>query len=169
MRERVTRGGDRSDLHPRPDPDDLTVAHRRALEGHLILSVDEVGSSGAPRERESAGDVVVVDMGLEDVSQPQALLVEQAQDSVDVPLGVHHEGDLAVVHEIAAVAQRGRVERDNRDHPGPPRCHPCRIPPWVSVYGNDCYPPGYSTRVSGGRIRPEADWRTAWSGRGAVN
>jgi hypothetical protein len=49
------------------------------------------------------------------VRQPQPPLTEQGQDAVDVPLRVHHEGNLAVVHQVAAVAQCGRLERDHGD------------------------------------------------------
>jgi hypothetical protein len=54
-------------------------------------------------------------MGLQDVGQPQVMRVEQRQDAVDVPLRVHHEGGLAVMDQVAAVAKRGRLERDYRD------------------------------------------------------
>jgi len=65
--ERVARGGDRGDPHPRPDLEGLTVAHGGPLEGHLVLGVDQVFRAGAPGKGQTAGDVVVVDVGLEDV------------------------------------------------------------------------------------------------------
>jgi len=122
--ERVARRGDRGDPHPRPDLDGFAVAHRGPLEGHLVLGVDQIRGAGAPGEGEAAGDVVVMDVGLEDVRQPQAILGEQGQDAVDVPLRVHHEGNLAVMHEVTAVAQRGRLQRDYGD--GIDVRHACR-------------------------------------------
>ena len=113
MGEGVAGGGDRAHAHPVPDLDDLAVAHRGAVEGHLVLAVDEVRGAGALRERQTAGDVVVVDVGLEDVGEAHAVLVEQVEDAVDVALRVDHEGDLAVVDEVAAVAER-RASRSVR-------------------------------------------------------
>ena len=46
-----------------------------AGEGHVVLAIDEVLGTGSLREREAAGDVVVVDVGLEDVREVQAVLV----------------------------------------------------------------------------------------------
>ena len=96
-----------------PDLDDLSVRDRGAVEGHLVLAVDEVVGTGALREGEATGDVVVVDVGLEDVGEAYAVLVEQGQDPVDVALRVDHDGDLAVVHEVGAVAERRRLDRDD--------------------------------------------------------
>ena len=75
----------------------------RGPRGHVVGCIDQVLRAGAAGQGKAAGDVVVVDVGLEDVGQPQALLLEQRQDAVNVALGVHHEGDLAVMDEVAAV------------------------------------------------------------------
>ena len=79
----------------------------------VVGGVDEVRGTGGLRQGEPAGDVVVVDVGLEDVGEPDAVLVEQAQHPVDVALRVDHERDLAVVDEVAAVA-RGWGSRSGR-------------------------------------------------------
>ena len=112
--ERVAGGCQRSDAHPSTHLDDLSVRHGGAGEGHVVLAIDEVLGTGALREGEAAGDVVVVDVGLEDVGEAHAVLVEQREDAVDVALRVDHEGDLAVVHEVAAVAEGGRLDGDDR-------------------------------------------------------
>ena len=54
-----------------------------------------------------------MDVGLEDVGEADAVLVEQGQHPVDVALRVDHEGDLAVVHEVAAVAERRGLDGDD--------------------------------------------------------
>ena len=93
------------DPHPVPDLDGLAVRDRGALEGDLVGGIDEVRRTGAPGQGEAAGDVVVVDVGLEDVGQPDLVLGQQVEDPVDVALRVDHERDLAVVDEVAAVTQ----------------------------------------------------------------
>src|SRR5690606_25470721 len=64
----------------------------------------------APRELEPAGDVVVVDVGLEDVGQRDAEVVEKVDDAVDVALRVDDGRDLAVGDEVAAVAEGGGLD-----------------------------------------------------------
>ena len=111
--EGVAGRGQRGDPHPVADRDGLAVADRGALEGDVVVLVDEVRRAGAAGERQPAGDVVVVDVGLEDVGEPDAVLLEQVQHPVDVALRVDHEGDLAVVDEVAAVAQRRGVDGED--------------------------------------------------------
>ena len=113
--ERVAGGSQRGDAHPSTHLDDLSVRNGGAVEGHVVLAVDEVLGTGALRESEPAGDVVVVDVGLEDVGEAHVVLLEQGEDAVDVALRVDHEGDLAVVHEVAAVAERRGLDRDDGD------------------------------------------------------
>ena len=112
--ERVAGGCQRSDAHPSTHLDDLSVRYGGAGEGHVVLPIDEVPGTGSLREREAPGDVVVVDVRLEHVREAYAVLVEEVEDAVDVALGVDHEGDVAVVHEIAPVAQGRRLDRDDR-------------------------------------------------------
>ena len=113
MGERVAGGRQRGDAHASTHLDDLSVRHGGAGEGHVVLAVDEVVGTGPLREREAAGDVVVVDVGLEDVGEAYAVLVEEGQHAVDVALRVDHERDLAVVHEVAAVAEGGGVDHED--------------------------------------------------------
>ena len=42
------------------------------------------------------------------------MFIQYVQDAVDVALRVDHKGDLAVVDHIRAVAERGRLDRDDR-------------------------------------------------------
>ena len=107
-------GRQRGHPHPAADLDRLAVTDRGPLEGDLVLGVDVVRRAGALGQSEAAGDVVVVDVGLEDVGQPHLVLLQQVQDAVDVALRVDHEGDLAVVDHVAAVAERGRLDRNDR-------------------------------------------------------
>ena len=57
------------------DLDDVAVADRDPLVGHRVGGVDVVRRAGRPRQRQAAGDVVVVDVGLEDVGDPDAGLL----------------------------------------------------------------------------------------------
>jgi hypothetical protein len=50
-----------------------------------------------------------VDVGLHHVADLQPALDDQVQDPVDVALGVHHDGDLAVGCQVAAVAETRRA------------------------------------------------------------
>jgi hypothetical protein len=93
--------------------DDVAGPDRVALVGDLVLGVDVVRRAGALGEGEAAGQVVVVDVGLEDVGEPRPRVVEQGEHAVDVALRVDHQGHLAVVHEVAAVAQGGSLDRDD--------------------------------------------------------
>ena len=94
------------------------------LEGDLVGRVHVVRRAGAPGQCQPAGHVVVVDVGLEDVGEPDVVFLEQVQHPVDVALRVDHERDLAVVDEVAAVAQGGRLDRDDGEvvaaHRSPP-------------------------------------------------
>ena len=87
----------------------------------------ETGSSALSRywaptcagQLEPAGHVVVVDVGLEDVGDPHAGRLGDAEDAVVVALRVDHQGDLAVVGQIGAVTQARGVQGENGDHGGP--------------------------------------------------
>jgi len=100
--------------HPIADLDDLAVTDRCAVEGDLVVGVDQVRRSRGPCQRDATGDVVVVDVGLEDMSQPNAVVPDDLQDAVDVALRVDDERHLAVVDEIAAVAERRCFDRADR-------------------------------------------------------
>ena len=65
---------------------------------------------------QTAGDVVVVDVGLEDVGDSHTRRRGQVEYAVDVPLWVDHERDLAVMGEVAAIPQRRGLDGDDGDH-----------------------------------------------------
>jgi hypothetical protein len=116
MREGVAGGGEHRDPHPVADPDDVAVAHRHPFEGDVVVGVDVVGRAGRLGQGEAAGHVVVVDVRLEHVGDPHARLGGQRQDAIDVALRVHHDGHFAVVGQVAAIAERGGVERNDGRH-----------------------------------------------------
>ena len=61
---------------------------------------------------QSAGDVVVMDVGLGDMRDPHTRVGDGLVYPVGVPLGVNDHADFAVVEQINAVAQLGRFDRD---------------------------------------------------------
>jgi hypothetical protein len=69
----------------------------------------------------AAGDVVVVDVGLEDVRDRDVRLRGELEHAVDVALGVDDDRDPPVVGEVAAVTEGGRVDRDDGGHRGSSR------------------------------------------------
>ena len=97
------------------DADGVAVPDGGAVEGDLVVGVDEVRGTRAQRQGETAGDVVVVEVRLQDVGQPDAVTLEDLEHPVDVALRVDDERDLAVVHDVRAVAERRSVDRDNSD------------------------------------------------------
>ncbi len=111
--ERVAGGRQHSDAHTSTHLDDVSVRYGGAGEGDVVLAIDEVLGAGPLRESEAAGDVVVVDVGLEDVREAYGVLVEEGQHAVDVALRVDDERDLAVVHEVAAVAEGRGVDHED--------------------------------------------------------
>jgi len=115
MGEGVPRRGQHPDPQHRADLDDVAIFHRHAVEGHRIGGVDVVGRPGGPGQRQPAGHVVVVQMGLEHVGDPHTLGRGQVQHPVNIPLRIHHHGNVAVVREVAPVTQRGRVDRRDLD------------------------------------------------------
>jgi hypothetical protein len=115
VRERVARCGQGGDQHAGANLDGVPVADGGPCEAHLVEGVHVVGRAGAPSERETAGDVVVVDMGLEDIGQPDVVLLQDRQDPVDVSLQVDDQGDIAVMDDVAAVAESGGLHYENRE------------------------------------------------------
>ena len=96
--------------------------------------------------------------------EPDAVLVEQGQHPVDVALRVDHERDLAVVDEVAAVAQGRRVDRDDREvvcvvhrefllRPGRPERAQALVPPATDQASN---PAARSRSVMASERLPEA-------------
>jgi hypothetical protein len=110
------------DDHPAAHGHLLAVGDGRAVEGDVVRAVDQVGRAGLLGEGQPTGHVVVVDVGLEDVGQAHAVLVQQLEHPVDVSLRVDHECDVAVVGEVAAVTEGGGLDRDDGEglHVRPP-------------------------------------------------
>ncbi len=111
-------------MRPRPHHEQwmrraLTVASASGEDvpvGAVLYDADGTELAVAGNEREATGDVVVVDVGLGDVGDAHPELVDQGEDPVDVALRVDDEGDLAVVGEVAAVAEAGGGDRADVDH-----------------------------------------------------
>jgi hypothetical protein len=59
-----------------------------------------------------------VDVGLEDMRDPDPALLGEAEHAVDVTLRIHHQRDPPVMGEIAAVAQRRGFDRNDGHHRG---------------------------------------------------
>ena len=88
VRERVARRREHPHLHRRGDVDDVSVANSVALERDRVLGVDVVLRAGQLGESVPPGDVVVVDVGLEDVLDLDALRPGEIEHPVDVALRV---------------------------------------------------------------------------------
>ena len=112
--ERVPGCGQGPHHHRRAHGHVLIVGDRGPVVGDLVGGVDEVRGAGALGQGQAAGDVVVVDVGLEHVADPHAFGGGQVEDAVDVALRVDHERHLPVVDEVAAVAQGRGLDRDDR-------------------------------------------------------
>ncbi len=133
----MARGGQDAHAHRGRDLDDVSVADGGALERDRVGGVDVIGRAGGLGKGQPAGEVVVVDVRLKDVGDAHTGLVGDGEHSVDVALGVHDHGHLAVVREVGAVAEGGRL--DGEDHwAGAHGCHRS-TPGGIFVK----YPPGY--------------------------
>lgn len=95
---------------------DVAVPDALPLELHRLVGGDEVGHPQRAGEVEATGDVVVVDVGLEDVGQSDPVGIEDLQHPVDVALRVDDQGGAAVADDVAAVPQRGRLDRHDLKH-----------------------------------------------------
>ena len=81
-----------------------------AFERNLLLVGHDVRGAPVASKLEAPGDVVVVYMRLEDMSEFEPTRIHDIEHPVDVSLGIYDCGDRAVRDEVAAVAQRGGVE-----------------------------------------------------------
>jgi len=123
--------------HPHPDDradlDHVPVADRHAVEGHLVGRVDVVGGASGQRQRQAARHIVVVQVRLEDMSDPHAAGRGQGQQPVDVPLRIHDQRNFPVVGEVTPVTQCGRVHGHDL-HAGPCRgTHAALLPPFSQL------------------------------------
>ena len=116
----MPRGRHHGDPHPVSDGDDVTITHRHPVEGDLVVGVEVVRGAGRVCEGVAAGDVVVVDVRLEHVRDAHTRGGGECEDAVDVALRIHNHRHRAVVGEVAAVAQRRGVDRNDGQHPGSP-------------------------------------------------
>jgi hypothetical protein len=115
VRERVAGGGER----PQPQLaglDHVAVSDRGPPERHLIGRVHVIGGAGGAGQRVAAGDIVIVQVGLENVRDLRAALGGKPEHPVEVPLRVDDQRCLAVRHQVAAVSQGLRLDRANLDH-----------------------------------------------------
>ena len=101
--------GHRTHLH------DIAVTHPDPVEADRVVGVDQVRRTGRPGQRIPAGDVVVVDVRLDDMRDPHPGPRGRREHPVDVPLRVDHQGDLPVVHQVAPIPETGRLDRHDRD------------------------------------------------------
>ena len=92
------------------------VADTRPAERDVLGGRHDVGRPGRPGQRQAAGHVVVVDVGLQHVRDAHAMLGCDRQDPVDVPLGVDDDRCLAVVREVAAISQPGGLDGHDLEH-----------------------------------------------------
>lgn len=90
--------------------DHVAVGDAEVRVTHLLRRRQDVGRPQLLRQLEPAGHVVVVDVGLEDVAEAYSRRVQQHPDPVGVALRIHDQGHLAVVGEIAPVAQPRRLD-----------------------------------------------------------
>ena len=93
--------------HRRRHLDTVTIAKRLALEGDGVIGIDVVTGFTEPGEGIAAGQVVIVDMRLENVGDLHSVLLGRGEGPVDVALGVDHERHGPVVDQVAAVPQGG--------------------------------------------------------------
>jgi hypothetical protein len=108
--ERVPGGGQRPQPQHRADLHDVAVADRLAAEAHRVGRAHQIGRAGLGGQGQAAADVVVVYMRLGDMGDPHATAPGERGDAVDVPLRVDHDRHAAVVGQVAAVAERRRLD-----------------------------------------------------------
>ena len=123
-------GGQREAAGAEPVP----VAGGHPAEAHILGRRHDVVRARAAGQSEPAGDVVVVDVGLEHVGDADGGGLGDGENPVDVPLRVDDGGVLAVVDQVAAVAEPGGLDRNDVMHAlpswsGPPvRRRPQSLP-----------------------------------------
>lgn len=69
--------------------------------------------TGPFREVSAAGDVIVVHVGLEHVREGQPPLVEDVEETSNVPLRVDHDGVIAEADDVRGIAETGRSYADD--------------------------------------------------------
>jgi hypothetical protein len=99
----------------------LAVGHADVRDDDRRRPVEEHGRPGEGREPARAGDVIRLDVGLEDVGDAQGLLRGRVDIGLDLMLWIHHSAGAHApsAEEIAGAAGRG-VEEMAEDHGSPP-------------------------------------------------
>ena len=103
----------------------------------------------------AAGDVVVVDVGLQHVGDAQAPLLGEVGDAVGVALGVDDHGDLAVGDEVAAVPQGRGLDGEDVDHG-------CSCLVVVELVGGVPVTPRLVRHGVGPEVTSRPAWTQAW-------
>ena len=88
----------------------VPVGGRHPVVGDGVTGRDDVVGAHADGELEATGQVVVVQVGLQDQRDADGPLLGQGQHAVDVALGVDHDADPAVADQVAAVAEAGGLD-----------------------------------------------------------
>ena len=100
-----------------PKLDPLAVSDRVTRVSDRLPCWDDQRGAGDPAQLGGAGDVVVVDVRLDDVGQPRAPIGQQPNDTVDVALRVDDDGTATGEDCVAPVAElRGLDGCDLRGH-----------------------------------------------------
>ena len=80
----------------RPGVDGVAVGDGAPLVVDVVASGHDVLGAGGARQFQTAGDVVVVDVGFQHVGDPHAAVGGEVEYPVDVALRVDHDGDVTV-------------------------------------------------------------------------
>ena len=84
-----------------------------AIERHLVAGGDDIAGGGATGQFKAAAHVVVVQVGLENQPNLEATFGHDLEDPVGVPLWVDDGSCRAVNEDIAPVAERLGLDRDD--------------------------------------------------------
>ena len=117
--ERVSGGVE--DLHlQRSDRHDVAATHGQPVEVDTFVRGEQVRHAVPARQSGSAGEVVVVDVGVGDGRDVDARLLGGPFERCQVARRIDHERSRAVVDEVGAVPELGYLDRDDL-HESP--CH----------------------------------------------
>jgi hypothetical protein len=94
----------------------VAVARRYALEGDAGSGRHEVGGARDPGELQATGDVVVVDVPLDDVGDPHPAPSGRRDHLVDVSRWVDRHRRALTAGETAAVAEPRHLDRVDEEH-----------------------------------------------------
>ena len=108
--------GDHRDPHRIPDRDHIAVADRDPAESHVVGPVHVIPGTGLAGQRQAAGHVVIVNVGLEHMGDLGPPAGRCRQHPVNVPLRIHHQRGSPVGRQVTAVPQRRGVDTDDLDH-----------------------------------------------------